>query len=950
MVFSGPISSTPSTSKPVKQQSNRPVLNPESSASLVILFVLDEDENNVLLESETNYLPCVQIGGTVSSSNDLPFLVAHKLLDLENLVFKELIEVRLHQNFNKLPDYVLFYQELNLPITAEPRYTWTPINKINNKISSSIFRPHLNNANSFNLFTKNNTSPDDKKSNDKLPYSPEISYLIDNHFRKREEKNKMANLSKLSSRSVSPRPKNLALSPTSQHSNSSLMAEFLNDDSCGEWCENEKNNGETTIDNGIHGENNDAAMETNNNSDSNAHSLQYTDLLVQSNVKNTFMYQIATWQYNRPESIFIRKKLVKKLKNLDKNKSSNPCSESTIDSNTSQNEAPSVSTFTENITVISPADIPKLFNVYTTASFPSLYLKKSDFIKFFNDKKVTINSQFSNNSVSNEASPKVSKTYNSSDSLNRVFDIFNREFKNTPFISFLDFSTCCQLLSPAIVGQTDQHKTARLKVIARFYSDIDENPAENITNLEYTDLGRIIKNSFEMVLKKEISDDEVKKHISSIYKLNETDKTIDMDKFLGTSFRQISSLLKFNIDPITDPLPQLGSKRNSTVAELSFSNSNSTIINSNDSKRVRFGESDATEVSENLKGILTLTNNSAINDNKPLVKKRPYRLATHCLTIHDGRIAHDKTQFIYDIGRGENELAEIDIDQEPRFETDDIPLPFKVAKTLHDKTEKAKAFIAEEEDKENSKPGKGAANNSSASNKKADKNMMTIAERNLTVNTFCHYKSVLCHGQKDSAAHQLLDGLRYFERRHRATNKMQFQWDDQVDMDAFGKCAIQVIRNAKNIFMAEDRCLRIKSPAWVMGDLHGNYPNLYKYEQCLWKMGLQISTQKFLFLGDYVDRGDHGIEVVFGLLAQKVICKDKIFLIRGNHELRNIQKYFSFNKECKEKFGDRMGAMIWEEINKAFDNLPIAAVVDDQIFCVHGGIPRPSVLSDDTVC
>merc|ERR1711972_435104 len=49
-----------------------------------------------------------------------------------------------------------------------------------------------------------------------------------------------------------------------------------------------------------------------------------------------------------------------------------------------------------------------------------------------------------------------------------------------------------------------------------------------------------------------------------------------------------------------------------------------------------------------------------------------------------------------------------------------------------------------------------------------------------------------------------------------------------------------------------------------------------------------------------------------------------------------------------DKFGDRMGAMIWEEINKAFDNLPIAAVVDDQIFCVHGGIPRPSVLSDDT--
>merc|ERR1712130_543839 len=98
-----------------------------------------------------------------------------------------------------------------------------------------------------------------------------------------------------------------------------------------------------------------------------------------------------------------------------------------------------------------------------------------------------------------------------------------------------------------------------------------------------------------------------------------------------------------------------------------------------------------------------------------------------------------------------------------------------------------------EEDKENSKPGKGNTNN--ASNKKTDK--LTMAERNLTVNTFCHFKSIMCHSQKDSAAHQLLDGLRYFERRHRASNKTQFQWDDQVDMDAFGKCAIQVIRQAK---------------------------------------------------------------------------------------------------------------------------------------------------------
>lgn len=113
-------------------------------------------------------------------------------------------------------------------------------------------------------------------------------------------------------------------------------------------------------------------------------------------------------------------------------------------------------------------------------------------------------------------------------------------------------------------------------------------------------------------------------------------------------------------------------------------------------------------------------------------------------------------------------------------------------------------------------------------------------------------------------------------------------------------------------------------------------------------MGLAVSVSKFLFLGDYVDRGPHGLEVVLFLLAQKVLAPNKIFLIRGNHELRGVQKYFSFYSEVIEKFGQKLGESLWREINKAFDHMPVAAVVDDQIFCTHGGIPRPSLFSDST--
>jgi diadenosine tetraphosphatase ApaH/serine/threonine PP2A family protein phosphatase len=113
------------------------------------------------------------------------------------------------------------------------------------------------------------------------------------------------------------------------------------------------------------------------------------------------------------------------------------------------------------------------------------------------------------------------------------------------------------------------------------------------------------------------------------------------------------------------------------------------------------------------------------------------------------------------------------------------------------------------------------------------------------------------------------------------------------------------------------------------------------------QLGINLTAGKFLFLGDYVDRGMQGLECLAYLFSLKVENPAKIYMLRGNHELRDVNGWVehygekSFLWQCQARFGMDMGEMVWEECNAVFDRLPLAAVIDHDIFCVHGGIPRP---------
>ena len=97
-------------------------------------------------------------------------------------------------------------------------------------------------------------------------------------------------------------------------------------------------------------------------------------------------------------------------------------------------------------------------------------------------------------------------------------------------------------------------------------------------------------------------------------------------------------------------------------------------------------------------------------------------------------------------------------------------------------------------------------------------------------------------------------------------------------------------------------------------------------------------------MGDYVDRGYYSVETVTLLVTLKVRYKDRITILRGNHECASINRIYGFYDECKR----RHTIKLWKVFTDCFNCLPIAALVDDKILCMHGGL-SPELNKIDTI-
>lgn len=146
----------------------------------------------------------------------------------------------------------------------------------------------------------------------------------------------------------------------------------------------------------------------------------------------------------------------------------------------------------------------------------------------------------------------------------------------------------------------------------------------------------------------------------------------------------------------------------------------------------------------------------------------------------------------------------------------------------------------------------------------------------------------------------------------------------------------------RELLLLEENVVSVTAPVTVVGDIHGQFHDLTLiFEEV---GGKPSDTNKYVFLGDYVDRGMFSVETLTLLLLYKVMWPACVTLLRGNHESRSVSEVYGFYDECHQRYGN---ANCFKYAQAVFDLLPLSCLIDQRIFCVHGGLSPIAPRLDD---
>ena len=184
--------------------------------------------------------------------------------------------------------------------------------------------------------------------------------------------------------------------------------------------------------------------------------------------------------------------------------------------------------------------------------------------------------------------------------------------------------------------------------------------------------------------------------------------------------------------------------------------------------------------------------------------------------------------------------------------------------------------------------------------------------------------------------------MKKLEKENEEINERISQLKEKLIQSKKGSYCVNIRISEREVFTVldkvypliekEESMLELESPIYICGDIHGQFYDLLR----LFEILKYPPESKYLFLGDYVDRGKNSLECILLLLCLKIEYPDKIILLRGNHESADVNRTFGFYDECKRK----VSLKIYKKFCNLFNILPITALISEKILCMHGGLSK----------